>query len=259
MPRNNYRNYRRKTTTKRKVAKMVTAAPQTRANLVKLIKSINIKQAEVKYKSRIMNYDAMNHNGIYKLPIWDADAILLPKSVLPFQGLEDDNRIGDRIHAQKFKLRMTFDIPWDRRNMRLKIFYLQYNSDQGDPTDKAQLQHQITGNIRLDPIQKKRWGKGLKYLGDYNPLRGVQYPHMSVQNAESAPGAVSQNTASLDINIDIPMNKKIFFTQDGAMTPANLKENGCILFLPYSTVNTGTGDNLVIKAQGAITLYYKDL
>lgn len=257
MPGRYKKSYSKKKTTK--VSKLVPSAPKTRANLVKLIKSINLKDAEVKYKSRVMNYGAMNHNNIYKIPIWDRDAIAFPVSTLPTQGLTDANRIGDRIHALKFKLRMTFDIPWDRRNMRLKVFYLQYNSDQGDPTDKTQLQHQVTGNIRLDPVQKKRWGKDLKYLGDYNPLRGVQYPHMSVQNAENAPAKVSPNTASLDITIDIPVNRKIFFTQDGAMTPANLKENGCLLFLPYSTVNTGTGDNLVLSAQGAITLYYKDL
>ncbi len=43
------------------------------------------------------------------------------------------------------------------------------------------------------------------------------------------------------------------------MTPSNIKENGCLLILPYATINTSTNDNLVLGMEGAATMYYKDL
>jgi len=253
-------NKRRNYKPKRKVSKMVSAAPKSRANLVRLIKKIQLGQTEIKYKSRQLSTSAMNHNTITKVTIWDKDAAVLPVSTLPAQGQTDATRLGDRIHAIKFKLRMTFDVPYDRRNTRMKIFYLEYNSDQGDPTDIAQFQHSITGETRLDPIQKKRWGKSLRYLGEYRPDRN-QYPYFTYSAAQSPPAAdnTSANTAPIVVNLEIPLNRKVFFTADGAMTPANLKENGCLLFVPYATINTTSGDNVVISSKGAITLYYKDL
>ena len=105
-----------------------------------------MKQSETKYKSRDLSYGAMNHDSIVKIPIWDKDAIFQPKSILPQQGITDATRIGDRIMASKIKLRLHFDIPYDRQNVKLKLYFLEYNSDQGTPTDYATFFHNVTGN-----------------------------------------------------------------------------------------------------------------
>lgn len=256
--------YTKKRTYKRKakVSKMVTAAPQTQKGLIKLIKSINLKESELKFKTRKLEYAAMNHDSIIKIPIWDKDAIALPESILPLQGLKDKDRIGDRIHALKIKLRAHFDIPYDRKNCKIKLYFLEYNSDQGDPTDYSTLFHNVTGNSRLDPVQIKRWGKSLRYLGDFKPRdMDANFMIQTTVHDQGAPPAnrVSANTASIFVNRDIYLNRKIFFTTDGAMTPSNIKENGCLLIMPYATINTGTADNVVIGMEGAATMYYKDL
>ncbi|WP_445772307.1 hypothetical protein [Rheinheimera sp.] len=248
------RTYKRKA----KVSKMVTAAPKTQKSLIRLIKKVNLKESELKFKSRNLDYAAMNHDAIVKIPIWDKDALVSPVSVLPTQGLTDANRVGDRIHALKIKVRLHFDIPWDRKNCKLKVYFLEYNSDQGDPTNYGTLFHNITGNSRLDPVQLKRWGKSLRYLGDFKP-QDMEASYTYINSQTPAASALATNTASIYVNRDIYLNRKIFFTNDGAMTPSNIKENGCLLIMPYATINTSTNDNIVIGMEGAATMYYKDL
>lgn len=251
---NKKRTYKKKA----KVSKMVTAAPKTEKSLIRLIKSISLRESETKYKSRNLEYGTIAHDSIVKIPIWDKDAIAFPESILPQQGLKDNNRVGDRIHGLKIKLRCHFDIPWDRKNCKIKMYFLEYNSDQGDPTNYDTLFHHVTGNSRLDPVQIKRWGKSLRYLGDFRP-KDMNASNTLVNSPAPVASVVATNTASIYVNRDIYLNRKIFFTTDGAMTPSNIKENGCLLILPYSTINTTTDDNIVLGMEGAATLYYKDL
>ena len=129
----------------------------TNKSLVKLIKQVNIKQSETKYKTKSYTWSSLQHDNIYKVDLWNSS----DSALFPGQGTTDGNRIGDRIVAQGIKVRMVFDVPWDRKNVKLKLFYLTYNSDQGDPTTYSNFFHNITGNARLDPVQKKRYG-GLK-------------------------------------------------------------------------------------------------
>lgn len=251
-------NKRRYSKKKTLVSKKVPSAPKTEAGLVKLIKQINMKQSETKYKSRDLGHAGMNHNSIVKIPIWDADALAFPVSILPAQGLTDSHRIGERIHALKIKLRLHFDIPWDRKNCKIKLYFLEYNSDQGNPTSYSDFFHNITGNSRLDPIQVKRWGKGLKYLGDYKP-QDMEASYTYINSSTPSASALATNTASIYVKKDIVLNRKIYFKADGAMTPSNIRENGVLLALPYSTINTTPSDTIVVGMEGAATMYYKDI
>lgn len=256
---NNKNKYRR--SSKKGTYKKSKVAPKSKSSLVKLIKSVTMKQSETKFKSRDLIYSTMAHDSIVKIPIWDKDAIFQPKSILPQQGITDATRIGDRIMASKIKLRLHFDIPYDRNNVKLKLYFLEYNSDQGTPTDYATFFHNVTGNSRLDPVQFKRWGKYLKYLGDYRPRDNDARLFYTYHGNESAPSGATTatNTSTIYVKKDIYLNRKVYFTSDGAMTPSNLKENGCLLILPYASANTSTGDNVVLSMEGASTLYYKDL
>lgn len=263
----NYSRYNKKKSYKpRKTSyttKRVKAAPKSKQNLVSLIKRVQLSQSETKYKSRDLTFGVMNHRSISILPLYDRDALFGAVSIFPQQGINDATRIGDRIVCQKIKLRLQMDIPWDRKNMKVKIFFIEYNSDQGDPTDYGQLYHSITGNPLLDPIQFKRWGKSIRYLGTYKPLdndAGYWRNLPSSVNVGDPPAnRISANTASILIKKDIMFKRKICFTGDSAMTPSNAKENGHLLIIPYATANTSTDDNVVLSCRGCATLYYKDL
>lgn len=260
----NYSKYKKKTYKRRApttyTSKRVKSAPKTKSNLVSLIKRIQLNQSETKYKSRDLTYGIMKHGSINILPIYDKDAILGAVSIFPQQGINDASRIGDRIVCQKIKLRLQLDVPWDRRNMKVKVFFIEYNSDQGSPNTYNQLFHEITGNPLLDPIQFKRWGKSIRYLGTYYPMT-ERTPFFTYPGAEGAPGAntTASNTGTVIINKDIMFKRKVCFTGDTAMTPSNTKENGHLLIIPYATANTSGNDNVVLSADGVATLYYKDL
>lgn len=235
--------------------KLVRAAPKTMANMTKLIKQIQLKEQETNYNSISPSIGALNHDSINEFKLWSSTT-----SVFPQQGLTDGGRIGDRIFPKGIRVRMALDIPWDRKNVKVKAYYLPYNSDQGNPTTYNDLFHNISGNSRLDPIQFKRW-KGIKYLGTFKPRDMDASTYYTYANAQTGPGAAHEatNTASIYINRFVKINRKVWFNADGSQQPSNLKENGSILLLPYATINTSTTDNVILSGEGAFTLYYKDI
>lgn len=246
------KRYSRKAT----VSKRVKAAPRSMAKLAKTIKAIQLKEQETNYKTIQPSIGALKHDSINEFSMWSSST-----SVFPSQGTGDGNRIGDRIYPKGIRVRMCLDVPFDRNNVKVKVYYLPYNSDQGAPTTYANLFHNVVGNSRVDPIQFKRW-KGIKYLGTYKP-RDMDANFMTqttVHNLSDPPAnEISANTASIYINKFIPINRKVWFLNDASIQPSNLKENGSILLLPYATINTATSDNVILSGQAAFTVYYKDI
>jgi len=248
------KRYSRKAT----VSKRVKAAPRSMAKLAKTIKAIQLKEQETNYKTIQPSIGALGHDSINEFRMWSSTT-----SVFPSQGNGDGNRIGDRIYPKGIRVRMCLDVPWDRKNVKVKAYYLPYNSDQGSPTSYGDLFHNVVGNSRVDPIQFKRW-KGIKYLGTYKPRDNDAsvYITRGGSGTTTQPPIASQlatNTASIYINKFIPINRKVWFLNDASIQPSNLKENGSILLLPYSTINTSTTDNIILSGEGAFTIYYKDI
>jgi len=246
-----------RTYSKRMTSKLVPSAPKTMSNMVKLIRKIQLNEQETNYKTIQPSIGALNHDKIYEFPMWSSSA-----SVFPTQGTTDGSRIGDRIYPKGVRVRMCLDVPWDRKNVKVKAYYLPYNSDQGDPTTYAQFFHNVVGNSRVDPIQFKRW-KGIKYLGTYKPrdMDASYWANLpsSVNVGDPPANRLASNTATIYINRFIKLNRKVWFNSDASTQPSNLKENGVILLLPYASINTSTGDNVILSGEGAFTLYYKDI
>jgi len=239
----------------RTVRRRVPAAPRGLSNMRKMIKNVQLSQVETKYNSLSVTSSGMNHDGIYSFPIWGP-----LNSVFPGQGIEDNKRVGDRITTSSIKVRLAMDVPWDRKNVKVKLYYLPYNSDQGNPTSYGSLFQNITGNSMLDPINFKRW-KGIQYLGSYKPRDNDAGPFYTYPGNESAPSAshLASNTATIVVNKTIKMNRKAWFNDTADIQPSNFRENGTILVLPYASTNTAVTDKIIEKMEGAYTLYYKDL
>lgn len=242
------RVYKRKTYKKK-------GTPNT-ASLVKLIKPVNIRQSESKYKTTSYTWGPLDHDYVYKTDIWSNTVNLFPG-----QGTTDATRVGDRIVCQGIMLRAVFDIPWDRKNCKLKAFFIPWNSDQGSPDTYENLFHSITQNSRLDPVQKKRY-PGMQYLGTYQIERERAPFNTNPTNDAHTPAAnvISTNTGTICIKKWIPMyNKKLFFRSDATNQPSNLKEVGSIVLAPYATINTTITDHIVLSGEMSATVYYKDL
>lgn len=217
-----------------------------RSNLVSLIKDINIRQSETKYKSINGLIAAAYHDQIVYVNNWVPGGGA--NNIWPLQGTSDSHRIGDRIVAVGIKYRMAFQIPFDRRNVKCKIWFLPYNSAQGNPTTYNEFFHNISGSSMLDPIQTKRWG-GLKFLGSH------QLKAMDRDQSGTNTDATMYVSAYMSLN-----DKKVNFTADSTTDASNMKEQGQILLSFYDTYNTSSVSDIVCtKVNINSTLYFKDL
>lgn len=230
-----------KTPFRRYNSKALVSRAKTKT-LVKLIKGVTLKQSETCYRTGKATGFVIKHNGITQVPMW-YPAQPLGQNMMPTQGHTDGNRNGDEIMCQGIKVRGVLTVPHDRRATIVRMYYLPYNTVQGDPTQRDQLFHNTIGNVLVDPIQTDRW-KGIKYLGSYR---------IKARDLEA------DDHATIIINKWIPMKKKVTFLNDGTDIPANLKENGVILFTAYDTIGALQDlDTLIDNSQITFTLYYKD-
>ena len=88
----NYSRYKNKKPIYRKpVYRKPTMRPVV--NLVKLIKAVNLKQAETKYKTITNTVNNLFHDTLTDFQIWDSSG---SANIFPAQGTTDADRLGDR-------------------------------------------------------------------------------------------------------------------------------------------------------------------
>lgn len=237
------RTYKRKSKTtpfKKAPVKRLVNRYKTK-QLVKLIKGVQLKQCETCYRTLKHQSFSLNHNTLQNIWLW-YPSNPIGNNLFPTQGNTDGNRRGDEIICQGVRMRMVLNVPYDRRNSVFKLFFLQWNSTQGSPDLRTDLLHDITGTTVLDPIQKDRW-PGIRYLGSYScrakDLQGTDHH-------------------TILINKWIPLKRKVTFLSDGDVNPANLRENGGVIIMPYSTTGALQTDTIATNCQCTYTLYYKD-
>lgn len=202
-----------------------------------------LKTTETGYKSLTVAQGtgaSINHDTLKGFQLWSSTLT----SLFPSQGLGDGNRIGDEIYVTGMKIRFQFEMPHDRRNTKIKLWYVPYNSDQGAPVTQSEFQHNVTGNTFLDPIQNKRW-VGTKYLGMYQ-----------LKATDQTTGVQDK---TLFIEKWIPIYRKVTFKEDGSSVIASgLKEQAAIIATAYDTYSTFQTDTVVSRGEIQCTLYYKD-
>lgn len=231
---------RKLTPFKRYNAKAMVARAKTKT-LTKLIKAVQLKDSETCYRTYKLQSFALYHNSIAAHSIW-YPGNPIGNNLFPTQGNTDGNRKGDEIICQGIRLRMVLNVPYDRRNTTFKMFFIQWNSVQGNVGLRTDLLHDITGNIMLDPIQKDRW-PGVKYLGSYT------------SRAKDLQGT---DHHTILVNRWLPLKRKVTFLTDGNVEPANLREYGSVVIFSYSTTGALETDAVATNCQFTATLYYKD-
>lgn len=209
-----------------------------KSRFAKAVRGVILSTTERCYKSKAIDGYTMNHDSLTNWEIWSGTIT----NIFPQQGLGDGERIGDEIYVTGIMVRMVLQVPQDRRNTKMKFWYVPHNTDVGALT-KANFFHNVSNNVMVDPIQTDRW-KGVRYLGLHQ---------MS---------AVDQTTGSQDKTIIrkfwIPLYKKVTFQSDGSQVVASgLAESGTIVGCAYDTISTLTTDTLVTNSEVSFTLYYK--
>lgn len=247
----NSRAYRAKTNPFKKKSTSGMVAKQKQKTLVKLIKDINIAEAEMKYKTATVETGVLNHNTVTEFNVWGPTGNVF--NILPSQGTDDDNRIGDRIYAKGIMLRSQVQLTWDRKSTRLAVYWVPHNSEQGSP--HADLFHHISGMTLLDPIQKKRFPKA--------QLVGIYKTDANDQSTGSYGGTIGTPNANdqkvIFFKKYIPLNKKVFFKDSEGATPTNLNEYGTFCLAPFDKTLNYYTDNLILSGTLNATLYYKDI
>lgn len=215
------------------------------ANLRSFVRKVVSNQKETKYKTKASASTlGYNHDTVgVATTIWEQGATG-SNNIWPQQGTDDDKRVGDEIYAKGMMVRGTLQVPYDRRTVRVDVYYLPYNTAQGDPTGiSSDLFHAVSANKMLDPIQVRRW-PGLIKLG--------RYCCRSVDQAMAS---------GLDKTIMfqkwIPINKKVNFCGTSQI-PSNMPELGRVLFVPYDTISTQQSDTVITRSEITTTLYFSE-
>lgn len=206
-----------------------------------------LQTTETGYKTKVVVSGAgsgINHDTLRKYVLWDVSDY----SIFPTQGLGDGNRIGDEIYVTGMMIRATFQVPYDRRNTKIRLWYVPYNTDQGFPDQQSQFMHNVTGNTFLDPIQTKRW-PGVKYLGQYQ-VKSTDQPHIIGETLQDK---------TIMVKKWLPIYRKVAFKEDGSVVPVSgLKEHGWLIASAYDSITSATTDTVVSRCEMSCTMYYKD-
>jgi len=156
MVKGNYQKSRKGT--KKTTLKRVKAAPQTKEDLVKLIKKTFYKQSETKNKPYSHGKVELYHNSgspasgrILHLPV-ELDS----SPQMPLQGTTDITRIGDKINLRGIKVRMLIGQKNDRPNVTFRIVVIRTSPNEY-PNNVSQMFDNVSGNILLDTLNTDRF------------------------------------------------------------------------------------------------------
>jgi len=210
----------------------------------KIVKQTVMRQAETKYVSTGQIITSCYHNIGKKIAVWEGTTTT---SIWPSQGDGERERVGNEIQTTGIMIRGAFEVPHDRRNTKFKLWLVEHNSQQGDPSVRTNLQYNTNNNGMLDPVKKNVWGRGLTYLGQYK-----------CQSADQNTGTMEDKTILM--KRWIPFKRKIRFLSDGSKVPVGgCKENCFLVLIPYDSYGTLETDIIVTTADVSFTLYYKDV
>lgn len=212
----------------------------SRTRFAKAVRKVIFSTAEKCYKSISSDGQTFNHDTLGVNTIWHPSY----NTMWPIQGNGDGERRGDEIYVTGIMIRAVFQVPHDRRNLKFKAWFVEYDENQEGVLNKGNFFHNVSNNVMVDPIQTDRW-RQKRYLGTFRCT------------------SVDQTAGSQDKTIIIkkwiPMRRKVTFTTDSTNLPAaGVRPRGALAIAPYDTISSSTIDTLITNSEITYTLYYKD-
>lgn len=213
-------------------------------SLVKLIKSVSLKNSETKNTHQISENNDINHNTQY----------LTTNLLYTRQGIGDGNtgtssysmRVGDEVIARGMQFKMWFATKEDRPNVMFKIVVFKYFSQSTPPT--TIFKGQGTSNLMVRDIDVER----IKILKVKMFNLNVGYSAI----AGTASASVARKEAHKYIKMYIPLrNSKIKYIADDSGTP--MKYDIGLAVMAYDSYGTLTTDTIASYAVNC-KFYFKD-
>lgn len=219
----------------------------------KFIKKVMMKLSESKRKDTNLPFGtgSFAHDSLYEVRLNDTDQAATTAPTALQLGGAPSARVGDEIYSTGFRVKGSVGLPFDRRNTTVKIWLVEYNSNQGSVTNQAQWFRSITGNNMLDPIDDDRFPnvKLMKTLR--HKARDLYVERGDITDA----GSVAQ----LYYSFWIPFKRKLRYGPTNGLPPlAGCKERLSLVITAYDTASSLTTDVVVVDARQAVTFYYKD-
>lgn len=227
--------------------------PGRKTRFFKAVKSAMMKASDVKAKYQAYYFQGgatatrvFTHDSLHQLQLAATNTDTSIPTALTAGGL-DNQRIGSDVYSIGFRVRGSFGIPFNKRNTIIKIWKVEYNSNQGTPTDVTNWYRNVTGNNALDPVNTERF-PGVKLL------KTLRVPARDLNATDAT------SIHQLYYNLWIPWKRHLKYATGGAANPsAGCKEHMSLIMTCYDTFSTLATDNLIVDHDQAVTWYYKDL
>lgn len=168
------------------------------------------------------------------------------------QGDENFQRNGREVYSVGFRVKGVLDIPFDRRNVTVKIYQFESNSAQGSiNSDLFHTGSGSSGNKLLDRVNLERF-PGTKLL---RTLR-VKARDLYVERGELTDGG---SLATLKYDIWIPWRRKLSYKSAAGLAPSSgAKEYMGLAFVFYDAAETLETDAVCTRNEQLVSWYYKD-
>lgn len=157
----------------------------------------------------------------------------------------DDRRLSDVIYTTGMRYRGVFQIPYDRRNLIMKMWLVEYNTIQGTPNTYGEFFDNVSGNSLLDAVDNKRFKPKLIFKGSVSPKDRLD----------------GSSDATILIDKWIPFKRKIKYSDgsDGDVVMGGCKEALALVVTFYDTISSSSStDILCTNNENLITLYYRN-
>jgi len=187
------------------------------------------------------------HNVLYSFNIIDNTSAT--EGVLPIQGVGDTNRNGSDIYCTGFMIRGQVNLPFDRRNTKIKMWLCERSTTDGSPNSYTQWFKSITGSGALDPVDNDRFK--VKSLGELRATARDLY----VERGELTDAGAE---STIYFKKWIPYKRKLKFPSGSSNVCTGMKEALSVHFLAYDTYNAAETDRVVTALNCAVTCYFKD-
>lgn len=228
--------------------------------LARAIKSVVLRTAETKSRSVVVTDHNIYHNGgggsdlvSDPLYLWNQGQA----AAWPTAGTGERERAGNEIYLTGFRVRLEFEVPNDRRDVKLRLFLVKWNDDQGPPWTKSNWFKDMSstsasspsGNVMLDPLS-----------GYYNIKK--LYDGILMNNSTQHSSTWSQNNTATTrfLTYWFPCKRKLMFDDDTNSAPKKglPYENCAIIPVMYHNYSTLTTDIVGVIGRSVVTMYYKD-
>lgn len=200
--------------------------------------------SENKHKSISINFGApIFHDVLAQCIIHNSTSTAAPTVTQIVQGDTNETRNGMEIYTVGIRIRGVFKIPYDRRNVAVKIWWVEHNSAQGDPSVYDEFFENITGDGMLDKVEKDRFNAKL-----------LMNKRLRARDLIATAGI----DASMYYNFWIPFKRKLTFRNGANLPVKGLKEYISLICLAYDTTTSAVTDHVITDNEQLVTLYFKD-